>query len=153
VTRHRCRRFLFLSLGAVLVGFAAGAWLLWPRPFITRGNAAKIEKGMTLGEVQALLGGPERIETTGPTEGDADDDAADAPDGERRATERFLIALTHAAQSSRARIDGAKRTWGSDRVAIFVVFDADQRVIDLAVRPLRRAPESLADMLRRWLHL
>jgi hypothetical protein len=38
-------------------------------------------------------------------------------------------------------------------VAIFVVFDADERVIDVAVQLLRRAPESLPDILRRWLHL
>jgi hypothetical protein len=34
-----------------------------------------------------------------------------------------------------------------------VVFDADERVIDIAVRPLRRVRESLLDMIRRWLRL
>ena len=130
-----------------------GGWLLWPRPSITRENAAKIGIGMTLGEVEALLGGPERIETTGPLEGDADDNGDDGPDAERLASERFLVALTHTTRSRRSRMGSSRRTWGSDRVAIFVVFDADERVIDFAARPLRRAPESPLDMLRRWLRL
>lgn len=145
------RRFPFLCIATVVAGLAVWALLVWPRTSITRENAAKIENGMTLGDVEALLGGPEHIETTGPTEGDADDDANDGPDGERLASERFLIALTHSAQSRRSRIDSVQHIWGSDRVAIFVVFDADERVIDFAVRPLRRAPESPLDALRRWL--
>ena len=147
------RRMLLIALFAALGVLGVGGWALWPRTALTRENAAKIQLGMALGEVEALLGGPARIETTGPTEGDADDNANDGPDPERLATERFLIALTHTTQSSRSRIGSSKHIWGSDSVAIFVVFDVDQRVIDFAVRPLRHAPESPVDMLRRWLRL
>ena len=123
MTRHR---LLLIGLPGAFVVLGVGAWVLWPRTAITRENAAKIVKGMTLGEVEALLGGPERIETTAPTEGDADD----GPDAERLATARFRIALTHTVRSRRARIGSSHRTWGSDTVAIFVVFNADQHVID-----------------------
>jgi hypothetical protein len=151
VAMPRPRRILFIALGFVTAMLLAGAfvWAFLPRMAITRENAAKIQEGMTLVEVEALLGGPERIETTGPTEGDSDD----GPDAEREAGERFIIALTHTQGSRRSRVNSSQRTWGSDRVAIFVVFDADERVIDFAVRPLRRAPESLSDLLRRWLGL
>jgi hypothetical protein len=151
--RHR-RLLLFFGLFAgIAIAVLLATWLLWPHPSITRENAAKLTKGMTLSEIEALLGGPERIKTTGPTEGDADDNGDDGPDAERLASERFLNALTHTARSHRSRIDSTKHTWGSDSVAIFVVFDADQRVIDFAVRPLRRAPESPLDKLCRWLGL
>lgn len=49
------RRFLFLSLAAVVVGLAVGLWLLWPRPpeppafFVIR-------EGMTRAEVAAVFG-------------------------------------------------------------------------------------------------
>ena len=62
------RRVLLLGLLATAVGVAAAAWLLWPRTAITRENAAKVREGMTLAEVEAILGGPARDETTGPVE-------------------------------------------------------------------------------------
>jgi hypothetical protein len=67
--------------------------------------------------------------------------------------EHFLVALTHIGQFRRSHVGSSTRTWGSDRIALFVLFDADERVIDVAVRPLRRAPESPLDMLRRWVGL
>src|SRR4051812_9676536 len=62
MSRH-CR-FLFLSVAAVAVGLAVGVWVLWPHTEITPENAAKIRKGMTLAEVEAILGGPARCDTT-----------------------------------------------------------------------------------------
>jgi hypothetical protein len=57
------RRLLVFSLIATLVGLGVGAWALWPqRTAITRENAAKIQKGMTLAEVEAILGGTARHE-------------------------------------------------------------------------------------------
>ncbi len=67
---------------------------------------------MTLGEVEALLGDPERIDTRAPTEGDGDGDDADArADAEDRATERFLVALAHSTRSRRSRIGNMQRLW------------------------------------------
>jgi hypothetical protein len=58
----RTPRQLLLRWPIAVVALAAGAWLLLPRPAITRENAARIQVGMTLTEVEALLGGPARAE-------------------------------------------------------------------------------------------
>jgi hypothetical protein len=57
------RRLLILAVAGTVVMLAVGAWLFWPRTAITRENAAKIQRGMTLAEVEAILGGPARDET------------------------------------------------------------------------------------------
>jgi hypothetical protein len=62
----RARRQLLFSFSASLAVALVVAWLLWPRTAITRENAAMIRPGMTRGEVEAILGGPPRDETTGP---------------------------------------------------------------------------------------
>jgi hypothetical protein len=52
----RGRKLLVVVL-AVLV--AVGAFVLWPRPDrITRENCERIREGMSLAEVEAILGGP-----------------------------------------------------------------------------------------------
>jgi hypothetical protein len=70
---RRSRRLL-IALPVAVVLTLALAWLLWPRMAITRDNAAKITVGMTLAEVEAILGGPARDETTGPVTLDWDSD-------------------------------------------------------------------------------
>lgn len=57
------RRVTFAVLVA-LVLLGVSVWWLWPREqsAITRANAEKIHVGMTLAEVQAILGGPPRME-------------------------------------------------------------------------------------------
>jgi hypothetical protein len=58
------RRLLLVALSAALLMLGAGAVVLWPRPSaIVQENAAKIQKGMTLAEVEELLGGPARNES------------------------------------------------------------------------------------------
>jgi hypothetical protein len=57
----RPRHFLSFLLAMVVVGQALGLWLLWPRMTITAitwENAARIQEGMTVAEVEAILGGP-----------------------------------------------------------------------------------------------
>ena len=55
------RRLMLFGLLAGLLALGAGGWLLWPRTSaITRENAAKIKAGMSLAEVEAILGGPAR---------------------------------------------------------------------------------------------
>jgi hypothetical protein len=56
------RRLLLLGLPAGFVAVLVCAWPLWPRSAITRENAARIQKGMTLAQVEQLLGGPARNE-------------------------------------------------------------------------------------------
>ncbi len=56
----RKRRLLPFGSAAVLLALAALAWPLWPRTTITREHAAEIEEGMTLAEVETIMGGPAR---------------------------------------------------------------------------------------------
>jgi hypothetical protein len=52
------RRPLLIALPVALVLVGGAAWAFWPRTSaITRENAAKITIGMTLAEVETLLGG------------------------------------------------------------------------------------------------
>jgi hypothetical protein len=55
-------RLLFVLLAGCGVFGMLAAWLLWPRTEITRENAAKIQHGMTLADVELILGGPPRSE-------------------------------------------------------------------------------------------
>jgi hypothetical protein len=59
---RRTRLLLLFGLPAGLTVLAVGVWLLWPRTAITPENAAKIQVGMPLPEVEAILGGPQRLE-------------------------------------------------------------------------------------------
>ena len=57
------RRLLLFGLLAGLLALGTGVWLLWPRPSaITSENAAKIQVGMTLAEVEVILGARARRE-------------------------------------------------------------------------------------------
>jgi len=57
------RRLLLFGLLAGLITLAVGGWMLWPRPSaITSENAAKIQVGMTLAEVEVILGAQARRE-------------------------------------------------------------------------------------------
>jgi outer membrane protein assembly factor BamE (lipoprotein component of BamABCDE complex) len=130
--KRRC--LLLITAIAVLVLVGVGVLALALRPHqpstaITRENAAKIQHGMTVAEVEALLGGPARDDTTGPLEID------------------ISYTSTHGA---------CQRDWRSDEVVIAVCFDADGRVIDSCndpVQPLPRQQDSVFDVLRRWLSL
>jgi hypothetical protein len=125
----RRRRLLPLAvLGAVIV-LAIGVWLVWPQPSaITGENVAKIKVGMTLAEVEAILGGPARDETNGST------------------------AATYIHISNVARPDPYnEKEWRSDDVAVIVEFH-DGRVI--LCNPAREfARRSWPDRLCRWLGL
>lgn len=63
-TRRRLLLFGLLA-GFTVVGMLV-AWLFLPRTAITPKNAAKIQVGMTRSEVESILGGPARDESTGP---------------------------------------------------------------------------------------
>jgi hypothetical protein len=65
VTTRR-RSAVYLSGVAVLGVAAFAAWLYLTRTAITEDTAIRIRPGMTLAEVEAILGGPARDESTGP---------------------------------------------------------------------------------------
>ncbi len=123
----RTRRLVLLALTTFVV-LVAGAWALWPRTAITPENAAKIQEGMTLAQVEEILGGPERDDTTGPLE----------------CSMGFSVILGNRPQPL---------IWISDHITIQVVLGLDGRVEELDYCRVPRAQESPLDMLRRWLRL
>jgi|SRR5882724_6685651 len=127
------RRLLLFGLLAGVLALGVGGWMLWPRSAITRENAAKVQTGMTLAEVESILGGPERDESTGRLEQDGSND-----DPSRL---EFFDALRKA------------KNWRSDRVIIDVHLDAAGRVQVCYRLQVRRVQESPLAILRRWLRL
>jgi hypothetical protein len=111
-----------------------GGWLLWPRTAITRANAATIQVGMTMAQVEATFGGTQRMETTGRFEIDPDEE-----------------------EIKRGHPDPAapfgQWQWISDEAQVRVWSDDRGRVTAIQSIPVRRAPESLLDKLNRWLRL
>ena|ERR1700730_13070060 len=107
----RRRLLLFGLLGGSLA--FAGAWVLWPRTAITRENAERIQVGMTVQEVEAILGGPARDET---------------PKRQR------LVWI----QSVRPDLE-----WNSDQVSVWVHLDADRRVTSCHAIPVPPAQSPL----------
>ena len=130
---NRRRRFLFLFLAAIVVGMAVGVWAMWPRPSaITRENASTVREGMTLADVEAILGGPARDESTGLL----------APDN-RDGTSSTIWMWAQP----------PPRAWISDCVAVHVRFDNAGLAQAVWCIPLRRIEECTLDRLRRWLRL
>jgi hypothetical protein len=139
---NRRRRLLLLTIAAVVVVLVIAVWLVWPGPSaITRENAARIKEGMTLAEVEAILGGPARDETTGPVE--REDPPEFAPPDARGIRWRITI----------ADMRSSLQRWESDQARVWVHFDAEGRVTDCQHFSMRRANEGPIDMLRRWLRL
>jgi hypothetical protein len=122
------RRLLLFGLFAGLTVLGVGVSLIRPRPTaITPENAAKIQEGMTLDEVEAILGGPARHETTGLT--------ASAGDGWKPPAH-----LEHV-------------EWHSDQAWVKVYFRENGCAAASHWWPVRRVQESYLATLRRWLRL
>jgi hypothetical protein len=133
------RRLILLSLCCLLAGVAV--WVAWPRSSdISAVNAARIEPGMTIIEVEGILGGPARDESTGPlATADSDNDAAGQVD---------LLLIRTMQESGWGRPLPA--TWVSDSVVIQIEF-VDGRAGVPQVFLVRRVRETPWKMLRRWL--
>jgi hypothetical protein len=144
---RRTRRLLLFGLPAGLMVTLVAAWLLWPRTAITRENAARIQPGMTLAEVEAILGGAARSDTTGPV----NLDPAATSDALEQAW--FLEKVVRVWEDALDRQDDTPRSlwWKSNNVAIRVRFDPQGRVSECLAFPMRRVDEAPLAMLRRWL--
>jgi hypothetical protein len=143
----RRTRLLLFGLPAALVGALLVAWLLWPRTAITRENAARIELGMTVAEVEAFLGGPARDDVI--PRGlmpDLSDDAAEN-DGRYALIARGLSQRGMNADNPRCAI------WRSGQAVVLVLFNDGGRAVDREVIPVRRKWESPFNVLSRWLGL
>jgi hypothetical protein len=136
------RRVLLLGCVTAVVVIVVAAWALWPAPTaITTDNAAWITQGMPLADVEAILGGPARDETTGPVERIEPPEFA-SPDARGN---RWRIAIVD------MRPDVQR--WESDRARVWVQFDQNGLATDCQVFPLQRRAEGALAALRRWLHL
>ena len=123
------RRVLLFGSVASVAALAFGLWALQAPPSaISVQNAAKIKKGMTVAEVEAILGGQARDESTGPTE----------VDGEGYGS-----------------VGEAGGWWASDYADICVTYDSDSdsRVEAVMWTPMRPRSQGVLDTIRRWLHL
>jgi hypothetical protein len=138
-----------LLLGLALfagVGLAAAfaAWLLRPAPVvhqekygIDEEHYRMIRYGMTLQEVERLLGGPARYEATGSIEPaySLDDD-----EGERERKELFLDrSAVYLDMPGYAEEEGV-RVWVGDRGMVQVEIDKEGRVWNKTFLALRRTP-------------
>jgi hypothetical protein len=102
-----------------------------PRSAITAQNAAKIEDGMTLAEVEAILGGPARNDS-------------DLPDN--FINDAFVV------RNLRGRPPSAEKRWATNISVVVVHFDDAGRVIQQVhfAYDMERSPW---DKLRHWLGL
>ncbi len=151
----RSRRLLLLAVVAVAMALASGTWLLWPRTAITRENAAKIKEGMTLAEVEAILGGPARHDTTdsfciNPADFEGPINF-DFRSGHEYGRGYLILALP---TQMDGEVIGWQRGWVSvrGRALVVVRFNRGNRVVEVLYGPVSPG-ESLLDMLRRWLRL
>jgi hypothetical protein len=131
------RRVLLLGSIAVVAALAVTGWVVSRQSAITRENAARISEDMTLAEVEAILGGPERDDSTGPTEFDPDRD-------------NLVYVITGSDLETRPL---TVHWWHTDTVSIGVSSSADGHVWAVDKRPMRRQSQGALDTLRRWLHL
>jgi hypothetical protein len=120
------RRRRLLAILAVVV-LAVSGWLLWPRTGITPENAAKIRPGMTMAEVETLLGGP----------------AGDY----RTCDDRGLHGTVECFG------EGQEQVWEGDEGSVHVWFDAAGVVLvsDFIYSQFGRA--TVFDKFRRWFGL
>jgi hypothetical protein len=130
------KRWALLLMLVACVG-VFGAWLLWPRTAITRQNADKIQVGMTLAEVEAILGGPSRNEANGPLLADGDEDESWVD----------LVDLANLVNSD------STVCWTSNEILIMVSLDPAQKVEQTESFPAHRRSENMMDTFRRWFGL
>jgi hypothetical protein len=128
---RRSFRCLFVLLAALMVGLAV-AWLVWPRSAISAENAARICDGMTLAEVEEILGGPPRDETN---------------DGYDLVLYRWTKDHVYFAPADR------QKQWVGPQSAVWIVLGDDGRVVSTSVGETQLRDETLLQKARRWLGL
>lgn len=142
------RRLLLYAVPATLALIGCGGWLIWPRTAITKESFAQIRKGMSRAEVDVILGGPPRDESTSLVginwgegwKGVAWDQMTDA----ERQKAQF--------ESFREPMNFSGRLlpeWTSDFACIQIGFDRHDRVYDQICYPVICA--SPIERLGRWL--
>ena len=146
------RRLILFGLLSAFLLMGVGAWILWTRPpptAITLENASNVRPGMTLNEVELILGGPQRNDSTGPTcicyyeIGENDEP--------QRTPEWYSCGPTPRAFDCHAW--WAAHFWQSDCAWIRIGLTGDGRVEWIIANPCQRVRVSPLAMLRHWLRL
>jgi hypothetical protein len=146
------RRLFLVAAFAVLVLVGIAAWVLWPTATtITRASFAQIHLGMTLEEVETVLGGPARDESTMPW-------VIDGPVPAKLGEPNHLTVGRHVASiavyTKVGRHIFSRKQWNSGRLDILVDFDETERVSAKHIIRLKPADEGeVLSTLRRWLRL
>jgi hypothetical protein len=150
------RRLLLLGLLTGLLALGASVWLLWPRQMINQVNADKIQKGMTLADVEKIFDGSARDESSGTLAVILPDGVMDQPDwvfveeADRFRGMRFRREGNIFVRTQEARPQD--RFWISDHLMIRVEFD-EELVCACHSLPVRRVQSGILDILRRQLGL
>jgi hypothetical protein len=133
------RKILISSVGLILVAFVVGLGLMlvMPRSQINHDNASKVHNGITLQDVEELLG-PERNESTGPL-------WEHLGDGWKQ-----QVTYESARRGSIQDL-GTRRCWASDELVVIVIFD-DQGLVR-STSLIEVFHEGWFDQVRRWLGL
>jgi outer membrane protein assembly factor BamE (lipoprotein component of BamABCDE complex) len=138
------RTYLFaISMIAVLGAIGLSYWLFRSREpsAITRENALKIKPGMTLKEVEKILGGPARFDY----DGVVTSEGATFDQEDRKAVRRLQQPVPKTAVRT--------LRWGSGTITIDIHFDAEGRCLPFGYMLHQPAPETLIEMIRRKLGL
>jgi hypothetical protein len=130
----------------VLIAGVAGYLLdIWnnkrPHTSITADNGAMIKEGMTLADVEGILGGPARDESSGPLEA-SEREALEGQD--LQAVARFFRRLGTDTNNT--------RLWVSDRAIILVNVFPDGRVSPGGCLPVRRVDTEPLAWIRRQIN-
>ena len=151
------RRFVVMGLGAIgaLLILVISIRLLNSKTSITYENFEKIQEGMTLAEVETILGGPARTESSGPLIAEVADDEEVGNDEMRRAVglNRLLFFTQDLAHDPNEPPPSSPLLWESNHVLILVCIDSMGCVearSALEVRPLHASPW---DIICRWFQL
>jgi hypothetical protein len=131
--RHRrkmcCAILILITMMSVGVAFLPRA----PADsVITRENYGRLNPGMTLDEIEEILGGPARDEASGPT---------------------TYTARPFIGGSIHWYIGDVSKDWIADTLVIRVGLDDNGRVCMIGCRENERIHEGLVDTVRRWLRL
>lgn len=141
----RKRRTFLLGLAGCLAVLACVVFLAQDHSAINPANYERIQVGMPLAEVEAILGGPARDEATGPIVADENDDL----DFLEWKVDIFRISYDWTLLNATKDV----QRWNSDRLMIRVEPDEQRRVAGKARLEVRRVQESPWQKVRRWLRV
>ena len=145
--RLRLYRTLLIAAPSTLVAVGLGIWLLWPHSAISRANFDKLKVGMTLTEVEAILGGPARDEFTGHIAADVAQDNDVFADFVSQWSERDAVDRFHDLFPSPPL---NVRYWKSDETVVLVILSVESRVASAYQLRVHRVRESLVDVFGRF---